>query len=259
LVIEPLGIIVIEFLLAHFDKFFNYDYTKDMENALDLIATGKKMWSSLCDECNKELIYITKDLKDEKKFSIKFDDIHTLIIGKYGPVIKQSKSGQPAIFIPVRKDLDINEIQRRFDQSPSDLKLEDIIDNTIKANGSIGKYKGEDLFVKKGKYGIYASWGKESVSLKELENKPLESIEYIEVLRILDKDTVLDRSKPVGFVRELSETLSIRTGKFGDYIFYKKPRVKNPQFFKLKEFNGDVRKCEKDVLLNWIKLTYKVE
>jgi len=259
LVIEPLGIIVIEFLLAHFDKFFNYDYTKDMENALDLIATGKKVGSSLCDECNKELIYITKDLKDEKKFSITFDDKHTLIIGKYGPVIRQSIPGQPATFIPVRKDLDINEIQRQFDQSPSDLKLEDIIDNTIKANGSIGKYKGEDLFVKKGKYGIYASWGKESVSLKELESKPLESIEYIEVLRILDKDTVLDRSKPVGFVRELSATLSIRTGKFGDYIFYKKPRVKNPQFFKLKEFNGDARKCEKDVLLNWIKLTYKVE
>jgi DNA topoisomerase-1 len=259
LVIEPLGIIVIEFLLSHFDNFFNYDYTKEMENDLDLIATGKKVWSSLCDKCNKELIYITKDLKDEKRFSITFDDTHTLIIGKYGPVIRQLRSGQPATFISVRKDLDINELQRRFDQSPSDLKLEDVIDNTVKANGSIGKYKGEDLFVKKGKYGIYASWGKESVSLKELESKSLESIEYIEVLRILDKDTVLDRSKPVGFVRELSATLSIRTGKFGDYIFYKKPRVKNPQFFKLKEFNGDARKCEKDVLLNWIKLTYKVE
>jgi DNA topoisomerase-1 len=259
LVIDPLGIIVIEFLLSHFDNFFNYDYTKEMENALDLIAKGTKVWTTLCNECNTELINITKDLKEEPKFSITIDDKHTLIIGKYGPVIKQSRPGQPATFLPVKKDLDINEIQRQFDQSPSNLKLEDMIDTTVKKNGAIGKYKGEDLFIKKGKYGIYASWGKETVSLKELDSKPLENIEYIEVLRILDNDTVLDPSKPVGFVRELSSTLSIRTGKFGDYIFYKKPRIKTPQFFKLKDFNGDARKCEKDVLLNWIKLTYKVE
>ena len=259
LVIEPLGIIVIEFLLTHFDNFFNYDYTKDMENALDLIANGKKIWSSLCEECNTELINITKDLKEEPKFSIPIDDIHTLIIGKYGPVIRQLRSGQPATFIPVKKDLDISELQRIKKDNLLNIKLEDIIDNTVKKNGSIGKYKGEDLFVKKGKYGIYASWGKETVSLKELESKPLENIEYIEVLRILDKDTVLDPSKPVGFIRELSSTISIRTGKFGDYIFYKKPRIKTPQFFKLKDFNGDARKCEKDVLLNWIKLTYNVE
>jgi DNA topoisomerase I len=259
LVIEPLGIIVIEFLLSHFDNFFNYDYTKDMENALDLISNGNKTWTSLCDECNKELIYITKDLKDEKKFSLKLDETHTLIIGKYGPVIKQVKNGQPATFLPVKKDLDINALQNSMDQNMPQLKIEDIIDTTTKNKDAIGKYKGEDLFIKKGKYGVYAKWGNESVSLKELDGKSLDSIEYIEVLRILERDNVLDSQKPVGFVRELSSTLSIRTGKFGDYIFYKKPRVKQPQFLKLKEFNGDARKCEKELLLNWIKLTYKVE
>jgi topoisomerase IA-like protein len=147
--------------------------------------------------------------------------------------------------------------------------LEDIIEptttttTTTKANGLIGKYKGEDLFIKKGKYGLYAQWirdGKqESMSLKELEGKTIEQVEYLDVLRILEKDTTLDPEKPAGFVRELSSTLSIRTGKFGDYIFYKKPRIKTPQFFKLKDFNSDARKCDKDILLNWIKLTYNVE
>jgi topoisomerase IA-like protein len=147
--------------------------------------------------------------------------------------------------------------------------LEDIIDTkTAKTNGLIGKYKGVDLFIKKGKYGIYAQWtidGIETRSLKELDSKPIDQIEYIEVLRILEKDLVLDPERPVGFVRELSSTLSIRNGKFGDYIFYKKPRVKTPQFFKLNDFNKDstkgldARKCDKDILLNWIKLTYNVE
>jgi len=260
LVIQPLGIIVIEFLLKHFDSFFDYDYTKDMENALDLIACNKLIWTTLCDECYKTLISITKDLKNETKFSLKIDDLHTLIIGKYGPVIKrQQKKDKDVTFIPVKKDLDITQAHL--------LKLEDIIEPTTtattKANGLIGKYKGEDLFIKKGKYGLYAQWSRdgkqESMSLKELEGKTIEQVEYLDVLRILEKDTTLDREKPVGFVRELSSTLSIRTGKFGDYIFYKKPRVKTPQFFKLKDFNSDARKCDKEVLLNWIKLTYNVE
>ena len=129
-------------------------------------------------------------------------------------------------------------------------------------NGLIGKYKGENLYIKKGKFGIYAQWfidgNKETRSLKELDGIQLDQIEYIEVLRILDKD-ILDPEKPVGFVRELSPLLSIRNGKFGDYIMYKKPRVKMPIFLKLKDFSGDARKCDKDVLLNWIKLTYNVE
>jgi DNA topoisomerase-1 len=262
LVIQPIGIIVIEFLLKHFDSFFNYDYTRDMENELDLIATNKRIWTTLCENCFQTLISITKDLKEEPKFSLKIDDFHTLIIGKFGPVVRQRTNDtfKKDSFIPVRKDLDISKAHL--------LKLEDIIELTqVKGNGAIGKYKGEDLFVKKGKYGVYAQWSKdgkpETKTLKELDGKPLEQIEYIEVLRILEKDTTLDSERPIGFVRELSPTLSIRTGQFGDYIFYKKPRIKTPQFFKLKGFTSgtgsDARKCDKEVLLNWIKLTYNVE
>jgi len=225
-----------------------------MENELDLIAANKRVWTTLCDNCFQTLISITKDLKEEPKFSLKIDDFHTLIIGKYGPVVRQRfvDTFKKDSFIPVKKDLDISKAHL--------FKLEDIIEPTqIKSNGSIGKYKGEDLFVKKGKYGVYAQWSKETKTLKELDGKPFELIEYMEVLRILEKDTTLDIERPVGFVRELSPTLSIRTGKFGDYIFYKKPRIKTPQFFKLKGFASDPRKCDKEVLLNWIKLTYNVE
>jgi DNA topoisomerase-1 len=76
---------------------------------------------------------------------------------------------------------------------------------------------------------------------------------------VLDKDTILDPTKPVGLVRELSSNLSIRTGKFGDYIFYKKPRAKKPDFYKLNGFNDDYKKCNKDLLLNWIKQTYNID
>jgi DNA topoisomerase-1 len=256
LVIQPIGIIVIELLIKHFNTFFNYEYTKNMEDALDLIANGHKSWTSLCESCNNELIEITEVLKEEKKFSLQFDEQHELVIGKYGPVVKRLMPDKTITFLPCKKDLDINTLA-----VIPNLKLEDVLErsnNDNTDNGSIGKYKGEDLFIKKGKYGLYAKWGSETKALKELGNRPIENIKYLEVLQILDRDTVLDPERPVGFVRELSPTISIRTGKYGDYIFYKKPRAKKAEFLKLNGFGGDYKKCDKSLILNWVKNTYNI-
>jgi DNA topoisomerase-1 len=257
LVIQPLGIIVIEFLLNKFGSFFNYDYTKEMEDNLDLISNGKHELSNLCDICYKQLTNITTNLQDLKKFSIEIDNQHTLIIGKHGPVIKCTdiKDPKKVSFLAVKKNLDLDSLK----QIPN-ITLNDVIDNLVLNKDAIGKYKGQDLFIKKGKYGIYAQWGNETKSLKDdFSNVPIEKIEYIDLIRFLEKDTVLDPSKPVGFVRELNNNLSIRTGKFGDYILYKKPRAKKPDFLKLSGFNSDYKKCDKLLILNWIKQTYNIE
>jgi DNA topoisomerase-1 len=265
LVIQPLGIIVIEFLLNKFDSFFNYDYTKEMEDNLDFISKGEQKLNTLCLICFNSLNEKINELDDVKKFSLEIDDNHFIIIGKHGPVVKyvDPNDKKKIKFIAVKKNLDIESLKRK---DKSEISLEDVIDLTDKCaeSGSIGKYKGQDLFIKKGKYGIYAQWGKETKSLKEeFSNIPIEKIKYIDVLRFLDKDNLLDPSKPVGLVRELTPCLSIRTGKFGDYIFYKKPHARNPelkkpQFFKLNEFNDDYKKCDKELLINWIKQTYNI-
>ena len=258
LVIQPLGIIVIEFLTSKFDLFFNYSYTKEMEDSLDLIARGKLKQEILLQKCHNELTIIQNNVSNLSKFSIKIDNEHTLIIGKHGPVVKciNLNDNKNITFLPVKKDLDLDHLKK----IPI-LSLEDVIDNSVSNTLSnceaIGKYKGQDLFVKKGKYGVYAQWGKETKSLKGEFCE--DNIEYINVLKFLDKDTILDPLKPVGLVRELNTQLSIRSGKYGDYIFYKKPRAKTPTFLKLNGFNGDYKKCDKILILNWIKLTYKVE
>jgi len=257
LVIQPLGIIVIEFLIEKFDMFFNYEYTKQMEDKLDKISNGQSVWNKLCEDCYNELTSVTDKLCDLKKFNVEIDDKHTLIIGKHGPVIKcvDVKNPTNVSFIPVKKDFDIEKIKNN-----TQIKLEDIIDNTVVDKEAIGKYKGKDLFIKNGKYGIYAQWGKETKSLKEkFGSLKIENIQYIDVIKYLDNDTVLDPTKPIGFVRELNNHLSIRTGKYGDYIFYKKPRVKTPTFLKLNGFGSDYKKCDKTLILNWIKQTYNVE
>jgi DNA topoisomerase-1 len=266
LVIQPLGIIVVEFLIKHFATFFDYSYTKEMETNLDLIATNKKHWVTLCDDCNKDLIKVVDGLTSLKKFEIQIDDYHTIIIGKHGPVIKKTLQGpslktgkktDTVTFIPLKKGLDINALNEFEETNSRKLELEDVVESTAINTSALGKYKGHDLFVKTGKYGPYAQWGTNMKTLKELD-KPADKMEYMEVIKFLDKD-ILDPTKPVGLVREMSSNLSIRNGKFGDYILYKKPRAKKPEFLKLNDFKSDYKTCDKELLLNWIKQTYKIE
>jgi DNA topoisomerase-1 len=256
LVIQPIGIIVIEYLIKYFDSFFNYDYTKNMESELDIIAKGNKEWTTLCNACYNDLSKVTNGIPSYK-YNIKIDEQHSVIIGKFGPVVKCIDSKENVSFLPLKKGLDITLIEKM-----ENIKLEDIIEQKEIAQSAIGKYKGKDLYVKKGKYGIYAQWDKETRSLKEaFSHLHPSEIQYIDVIRFLDKDTTLDPTKPIGLVRELTKELSIRTGKYGNYIYYKKynarkPEDKKPKFFKLDGFKDDCKTCDKDLLVNWINQMY---
>ena len=90
LVIQPLGIIVIEFLLAHFAPLFEYQFTQNMENQLDEIATDGMVWHELCYKCWFEVAAQLRELKERGviKEEIQIDDRHSYIMGKNGPVIR---------------------------------------------------------------------------------------------------------------------------------------------------------------------------
>jgi DNA topoisomerase-1 len=139
LVIQQLGIIVMEFLDKYFNNIFNYDYTKLMENDLDKISKGEKEWPLLCHSCLQDIESSCKELKDEKKHEIKIDEKHSYIIGKFGPVIKcvegkDEKGNDKIIFKPIKKNIDLSILEK------GEYKLEDLIDmDTKKTSQSIGK------------------------------------------------------------------------------------------------------------------------
>jgi DNA topoisomerase-1 len=89
-VIQPLGIIVIEFLLEHFAPLFEYEFTKNMETQLDEIAIDGMVWHELCYKCWFDVTAQLQELKERGvvKEEIKIDDNHSYILSKNGPVIK---------------------------------------------------------------------------------------------------------------------------------------------------------------------------
>jgi DNA topoisomerase-1 len=252
LVIQPLGIIVLEFLDKHFLSLFNYDYTKELEDDLDKISKGEKDWTSICDNCNSQLDKLIQGLKDETKMEIQIDDTHTYMIGKYGPVIKQVENinGKEEItFKPIKKDIDIQQIKE------GELTVDEMIDTTVKRKQIIlGKHDGQDVILHKGKYGLYMTWGENSKQLKDLGNRPVENVTFDEIKQYLEEGS--------NFIREISASLSIRKSAKGEYLFYKNAKMKKPQFFPLttfyKETKEDYKTCDLSILKTWIKNTHQI-
>jgi len=205
LVIQPLGIIVIEFLLEHFAPLFEYEFTKNMENQLDEIAGGGMVWHELCYKCWFDVAAQLQELKERGvvKEEIHIDDQHSYILGRNGPVIRcrvtdanvdaKSDASDDAsdvsetihkkpkfIFKSVRPDLEYSKILR------GEYSLAYMLGETNEGGGDggsrtssapvavagggrfMGQHQGQDVVIKSGKYGAYVVWGSTNISLKPL-------------------------------------------------------------------------------------------
>ena len=117
LVIQPIGIRVVEFVIKAFARFFEYPYTKSMESALDEV--DETTWAKLCLDTREELLAVelisteitesTEVTKtpDEKRAPpmpenvLRYVNTNTSIrTGKYGPYVyyKTEKMVKPAFY-----------------------------------------------------------------------------------------------------------------------------------------------------------------
>ncbi len=248
LVIQPLGIIVMEFLETHFDSLFNYHYTSLMENSLDKIAKGELIWFEVCSSCNDEINQLVDHIASDSKIEFQIDEKNSYIIGKYGPVIKcidDNNGKQEVTFKSIKKDIDISKIKN------GEYELNDIVNNDPKQINKhiLGEFEGKDVLLHKGKFGLYVTWGEKSRNLKELGNRPIENITFQEVKEILEKGSTI--------IREIDSNTSIRKGPKGDYIFYKNPKMKKPLFYDIKKFltdtDEDYNICDLSILKCWMQ------
>ena len=248
MVIQPLGILVIEFLIEHFNPLFQYEFTKKMEDTLDSIAKGDKIWHELCQECLNQVDLLSEEVGDNiKREQIIIDKDHTYMIAKYGPVIKCGNNENPT-FKKVRNDIDINKLKR------GEYKLEDL----IQIDRILGKYNNHDVYLKRGKFGPYVEWDETRRSIQINEGKTFENLELCDVMEFITSE------KPnSSIIRIINDDISIRVGKYGDYIFYKKSAWKKPRFLKLNGFvkihgENSYKNCEDDIILKWIQSEYKI-
>lgn len=243
LVITPIGIKVCEFLYKFYNEIFKYDYTKYMEDVLDIIANGNKLWYDLCFDCNVRIDSLTKNVNTNYSYSDSNNiNLSNILLIKN----KRLKSG-------------VNKTNK-----------------TNKFTKNLGKYENQDLILKEGSYGLYVVWGDNKKSIKEIR-KDKNDITLDDVLVILKKPfltTYLEKNNEYdnniiydtnniqnvknNIIRHINKELSIRNSKYGDYIFYKTLSMSKPRFLKLKGYEGDYNNDTIETILSWIRNTHNI-
>jgi len=239
LVIEPIGVAIIEFLSAHFDSLFSYGYTSNMEKRLDTIS--KTDWHDICRECDDT---IKKLIVPIKKASYKIDESHDIIFTKNGPVIRDNESSK---LKSINTDIKLD-VER--------LKAGEYTLTELSKQGSriIGEWEGSELVISNGRYGIYAQWGENKKSLSSIK-KPFTEILIEDVIPHLIASEKTDSN----ILRVLNNHFSVRTGKYGPYIYYKRENMAKPTFYNIKKFKESFTYCNPDTLINWVRETYNLE
>ena len=102
---------------------------------------------------------------------------------------------------------------------------------------------------KTGKYGPYIKHENENIKIK-----PGITLNKIINNNLSLDDIVYNETNTI----ELTDSISIRYGKYGWYIFYKTQDMRKPQFFTLKKYRFDQHNYDKTHLLDWINNTYNI-
>jgi DNA topoisomerase-1 len=283
LVIQPIGILTIEFLIQYFQSIFSYEYSKNMEDELDKISNMEETdiqqykWYSICQQCNLEIKELSKKINHLGKQTYPIDTEHSLAFQQYGPVIRKQNADGTFEYKSIKKDVELD-LQKLKDGAYT---LNDLLEIE---NSYLGTYKDIPVYIRSGQYGAYIEYQDEKHNIRSID-KPLNSVRLEDILHLLDPEYTSpanmendggengDSSTSViqvpsirkppppenkNILRVITSDMSIRKGKFGAYVYYKRSDMKNPEFYSLKKFTKGFNTCDIEELKQWICTTYKI-
>jgi len=185
---------------------------------LDDISNGTCVdWASICKKCVSEIKSYTQYLTGLSKQTFPIEDGYVYIFEKYGPAIKHTLDDGSIEYIPAKKNMNID-LEKLKNKEYS---LDDLIEIS---SISLGLYESKEVMLKNGRYGLYLEHGDKRESIKSID-KPIELITIDDVREVLLSLNTEKETTPV--LRPLNEYMSVRHGKYGAYVYYKRPDMKN--------------------------------
>jgi len=257
LVLQDLGKMVIEELIPTFTTLFEYEYTKTMEESLDLVSENSLEWQEVCKTCDAQIKRESKTWKEEIQEIYKIDENHEFVFSKKGAMIRKPKTDldkkkkKPEYeYLSTRKNIDLEKLKK------GEYTLEELLEIPKEY---LGEYLAKSVHLKNGPYGPYILWGEETV--KTPLKKDLWEITLEDIVAILETKTET-KSLPPNVLRVLTDKMTIRKGRYGPYVYYKTETKEKPEFYSLRAFvqkEKNVLKCEIPEILTWLKETYGIQ
>lgn len=205
-----------KFLNENFEELMNYSFTSKLEENLDDIVNNKINWSTMLQTFYSSFEPKVKLLKSseskneaykkkedsKRKLGINNKNEHVFAyVGKYGPVLQ---------FVDVEDDKKVR-FQKLEDFDVNEVTL-DQVNNIKKADfpKELGKHEGKEVYLKKGKYGLYLEWNKKNY---KIINDYDENITFEQSLECL-------KEKKSNDIHNYGEYV-VKNGPYGPYIIYK--------------------------------------
>ncbi len=224
---SDIGMVVNDFLVEHFPKIVNFNFTALVEKEFDDIAEGNKDWTEMIDRFYKPFHKdVEKTLKEsdytkgERELGIdpKSGKKVSVRIGRFGPIAQigesEEKDGEKPQYASLLKG-----------QLIESITLGEALE-LFKLPRTLGKYEEKDVVIGVGRFGPYVRHNSKFVSLKKTDDPitiTLErSIELIEEGRQKDRDKFIK-------VFDQDPELQVLNGRWGPFIKHKAENFKIPK------------------------------
>lgn len=217
-----LGITVNDFLVEHFPEMMDYKFTAKMEEELDAISKGEKVWYKVVKKFYDKLKPIIDELSKkkgiaqttEKLLGLDEDDNEIFATKtKFGPVVKKLL-GSKTMYAKIVDPLTLETI-----------KLKDAI-KLFEYPKILGQHEKSDVLLQKGQFGFYLAWNKENYSLAggtDINAKDLDLKQAVKIIKEKKSNNLAEFE-----ITEKGKKLKavVLDGKFGPYISVKRANKK---------------------------------
>lgn len=212
-----IGKVVSRFLQKHFETYVDYDFTANLEDALDAVSRGEKKWIPLL----KQFWTPFKTLLDDKEESVSREEAQyqrvlgedpktgkpvTARVGKYGSFVQighrdDEDKPQFAGLLPGQK---LDKIT--FEEAMELFKLPRQLGETP---------EGEKVSTNIGRFGPYVRYDNKFVSIKkEVEATPYD-ISLEQALELIKEKKIADANR---IIETFDDGIQILNGRWGPYV-----------------------------------------
>jgi DNA topoisomerase-1 len=214
-----LGRTVMEWLLQHVGDMIAYDQTIRMEEQLDEIANGTRLWQTIlteswgryADRYDAVMALQTPSQSNTNSKSANYGDGYKMVVSKKGPLFVLEKEGEKTRFAKVPQTLSL-QTATRADAEAAFLAATQAVD-------ILGDLEGESVQRKKGPYGYYVTW--RSTNLACSVDDTLESIRPKLLEKVGNASTA---------VHHIVGPYTIRNGQYGLYMYKATSSNRKPTF-----------------------------
>ena len=241
IILLPLGKNINDFISLHFSTLINYDFTKNMEDNLDLIETGKVNWITITKQYYTNIMTViesiqTTDIKSNNiilGYNPQNNNQIIKCINKFGPTIREDLGNNKYKYCKITTDF-------------NKLTLDDAI-LLLKYPYTIFNYNNLPVNINSGIYGLYCLYDSKNYSLKGYNEESL-------TIDIFTKIINNSSDNNNGLIRKLNESVSIYNGIYGFYLSTKKKNYKIPSNYNIDNITLEI--C-KEIIDNQPKKIYK--